>query len=109
MEQIEKIRQSGSSWLGPMREFVDRALQSRKIARAKNTKEDLAIFAKTVGSDFFLTDLQLFPTYNLGFATLQTISDLQNQTLGTSKNSLSVSRPGIEPGTYSLRGNCSTN
>ena len=108
-EEIEKIKQTGSSWLEPMREFVDRALQSRKIARAKNTKEDLAIFAKTVGSDFFLTDRQLIPTYNLGFATLQSLPDLQNQTLGTLKNSLSVSRPGIGPGTYSLRGNCSTN
>ena len=52
-EEIEKIKQNGSSWLEPMREFVDGALQSRKIARAKNTKEDLAIFAKTVGSNFF--------------------------------------------------------
>jgi len=56
-----------------------------------NTKEDLAIFTKTVGSDFFLTDRQLVPTYALGFATLQAYSSLQSQSLGTSKNSLSVS------------------
>ncbi|MEK7516958.1 MAG: recombinase family protein, partial [Patescibacteria group bacterium] len=72
-EEIERIKQTGSSWLGPMREFVDRALQCGKIARAKNTKEDLAIFAKTVGSDFFLTDRQLVPNYNLGFDTLQAL------------------------------------
>ena len=108
-EEIEKIKQNGSSWLEPMREFVDSALACGKIARAKNTKEDLAIFAKTVGSNFFLTDRQLVPTYNLGFDTLQALPDLQSQISGTSGKSPSVSRPGIEPGTYSLRGNCSAN
>ena len=97
-EEIERIKQTGSNWLGHMREFVDRALQCRKIARAKNTKEDLAIFAKTVGSDFFLTDRQLVPTYNLGFASLQALPDLQNQFSETSGKSLSVTPPGVEPG-----------
>ena len=96
-EEIEKIRQNGSSWLGPMREFVDRALQSRKIARAKNTKEDLAIFAKTVGSNFFLTDRQLFPSYNLGFAELQTQSSLQSPQMQSSEKSQSERDRGVEP------------
>ena len=71
-EEISRIKVSGSGWIEPFREFIDSALQGGKIARAKNTKEELAFFAKIVGSNFFLTDRQLFPSYNLGFAELQT-------------------------------------
>ena len=107
-EEIEKIRDNGSNRLEPFREFINVASQCGKIARAKNTKEELAFFAKTVGSNFFLTDRQLVPTYNLGFNTLQLLRDTQSQPLGVSGISLSVSRIGIEPITTSLRGRCST-
>ncbi len=69
-EGITRIQTNGSSWLGPMREFVDSSLGLTKIARAKNTCEEIAFFAKTVGSDFFLTNRQLKTNYNLGFATI---------------------------------------
>ncbi|MBF8250181.1 MAG: recombinase [Candidatus Levybacteria bacterium] len=69
-EEITKFQTNGSGWLGPFREFIDSALRCEKIARAKNTNEELAFFAKTVGSNFFLTDRQLFPAYNLGYAEL---------------------------------------
>ena len=106
-EEIEKIKHNGSSWLEPMREFVDGALQCGKIARAKNTKEDLAIFAKTVGSNFFLLNRQLVPTYNLGFDTLQLLGNIQSKSSRISEKSPSVPPEGIEPPTLSLEPTCS--
>jgi len=70
-EKIAKMESGVSSWLEPMKEFIDRALQSQKIARAKNTKEDLAIFIKTVGSNFFLTDRRLSVSFKKGFNVVQ--------------------------------------
>ncbi|MBI2036690.1 recombinase family protein [Candidatus Microgenomates bacterium] len=68
--EIEKIKADGSSWLEPFKNFIGSALSCAKIARAKNTCSDLAIGAKTVGSNFFLTNRQLSLNYNQGFASL---------------------------------------
>ena len=98
-EEIGKIETCGSSWLEPMKEFIDRALQSQKIARAKNTKEDLAIFAKTVGSNFFLTDRRLSVSFRKGFATVFSERQAQAQPLEFCRKSLSVGvlRIGLRP------------
>jgi len=55
-EEITKIEEGGSSWLEPMREFINVAINCDKIARAKNNCEELAFFAKRVGSNFFLSN-----------------------------------------------------
>jgi hypothetical protein len=52
-EEITKVEETGSSWLEPMREFINVAINCDKIARAKNNCEELAFFAKRVGSNFF--------------------------------------------------------
>ena len=44
--------------------------QYEKIARAKNTSEEIAFFAKTVGSDYFLEDRRILPDLKKGFNTL---------------------------------------
>ena len=64
---------------------------------AKNTSEDLAIFAKTVGSNFFLTNRQLVPEDKQGFETLH--SELASQSLDSVSpaDSLSVGVQGIGP------------
>ena len=69
-EEITKVEETGSSWLEPKREFVNCALQTQKIARAKNNCEDLAIFAKRVGSNFFLYNRQLSADFKKGFFSL---------------------------------------
>ncbi len=63
-EKIEEIKIKGSSWLEPMKEFIKEAADAAKIARAKNNCKDLAIFAKKVGSNYFLKDkrLEFFPS-----------------------------------------------
>ena len=101
-EAISKIQTNGSSWLEPFREFIGSALSCAKIARAKNTCHDLAIMAKTVGSNFFLTDRQLFPSYNLGFAELHTQSLIQSPQTQASEKSHSERETGIEPAAFSL-------
>ena len=70
-EEIAKVEENGSSWLEPMREFVNYALQAQKIARAKNNCEELAFFAKRVGSNFFLSNRQLSAEYKKGFSALR--------------------------------------
>ena len=58
-EKIEEIKTKGSSWLEPLKEFIKEAADAAKIARAKNNCKDLAIFAKKVGSNYFLNDKRL--------------------------------------------------
>ncbi len=91
-EEISKIQTDGSSWLEPMREFVERASSLEKIARANNTNEELASFVKTVGSNFFLTNRQLVPTFNRGFLELWLNGGSQSQSWGNSEKTKSVTR-----------------
>jgi DNA invertase Pin-like site-specific DNA recombinase len=70
-EEITKVEETGSSWLEPMREFINVAINCDKIARAKNNCEELAFFAKRVGSNLFLSNRQLSAEYKKGFAALR--------------------------------------
>ena len=64
--KIKEISTNGVEWLEPFQEFVNSALSAHKIARAKNSCHDLSIMAKTVGSNFFLTDRRLFASFKKG-------------------------------------------
>ena len=64
--KIKDISQNGVEWLEPFQEFVNSALSAHKIARAKNSCHDLSIMAKTVGSNFFLTDRRLSASFKKG-------------------------------------------
>ncbi len=55
-----------------------------------------------VGSNFFLTDRQLFPVYNLGFAEIYSFQALQAQETFSPTKSLSERERGFEPPTSSL-------
>ncbi len=77
-EKISQVRLNGSSWLEPFREFMNVAKNGAKIARAKNNCEELASFAKNIGSNFFLTNRHLSADYKLGFNTL--FSELSRST-----------------------------
>ncbi len=58
-EKIEEIQKRGSAWLEPLREFVFNALRAQKISREKDNGEDLKIFAKNAGSNYFLRNRRL--------------------------------------------------
>jgi len=68
-EKIGQIRTNGSVWLEPMKEFLNVAKDSQKVARAKNNCEEIASFAKNIGSNFFLTDRHVSAEYKKGFDT----------------------------------------
>ena len=99
-EEIAKVEETGSNWLEPMREFVNCALQAQKIARAKNNCEELAFFAKRVGSNFFLSNRQLSAEYKKGFAALRAGGGARSASNSTDSLSLLVGVPGIEPGPH---------
>ena len=61
--QIKEITEKGNEWLEPFSEFVKTAETGAKTARAKNNLHELAIHAKTVGSNFFLKNRQLTCEY----------------------------------------------
>ena len=96
-EELEQIKQNGSSWLEPFRNFIGSALLCAKIARAKNTSEEIAFFGKTVGSNFFLTNRQLAVSYRKGFAELCAPPPAQSQSRLNFADSLSVGVRGIGP------------
>ena len=96
-EQITKIKATGSAWLEPFREFVNSALSCEKIARAKNNGEELVVFAKTVGSNFFLKDRQLSAVFREPFATLCAPLPAQSRLTGSAGKSDSVLGLGFEP------------
>ncbi len=58
-EKIEEIQKKGSVWFEPLKEFVFSALRAKKIAREKDNGEDLKIFAKNAGSNYFLRNRRL--------------------------------------------------
>ena len=57
--KISEIKEKGSLWLEPMREFINCALRAQKIARAKNNSHLLAQMAKKVGSNYLLENERL--------------------------------------------------
>ncbi len=107
-EKITKVEETGSSWLEPMREFVNCALQAQKIARAKNNCEELAIFAKRVGSNFFLSNRQLSAEYKKGFSALRAGRGARSASSLTDSSSLLVGVEGIEPSASASRTQRST-
>ena len=77
-EKIKEIKTKGSNWLEPLKEFIKEAADAAKIARAKNNCKHLAIFAKKVGSNYFLNDKRLEvlpgPPYDLLAVSASTAS-----------------------------------
>ena len=69
-EMIGKLEAGGLSWIEPMREFIKTATECEKTARAKNNCEDIGIFAKRVGSNFFLSDRRLTAEFRQSFAAV---------------------------------------
>ena len=71
-QDLAKIESKGSTWIEPFREFINRASELEKVARAKKNSEDLRIFAQSAGSNFFLKDGRLGAVWLESFAALRT-------------------------------------
>ena len=98
-EEITKVEEGISTWLEPMREFINVAINCDKIARAKNNCEELAFFAKRVGSNFFLSNRQLSAEYKKGFAALRADGGARSASYREANTSLLVGERGLEPRT----------
>ena len=101
-DQIGQISTNGSSWLEPFKEFIETAANCGEIARAKNNGEDLLIFAKRVGSNFFLSNQQLQFQPKTGFQQLRAVAGARSRHCARVKNSLLVGAEGLEPPTLSV-------
>ena len=103
-EKKSQIAKNGNSWLEPVREFVDCALQAQKIARKKNSCRDLSIMAKKVGSNYFLFDRRLRGELNFPFAALASDAGVASAAPNQSAISKMVGAHGLEPWTSVLSG-----
>ena len=80
--KIHEVSTNGVEWLEPFQEFINTALRCGKIARAKNTNEELPFFLKTVGSNFFLLNRRLSADFKKsGFGVLAENSGLSSSNL----------------------------
>ncbi len=59
-EKISEVKQKGSAWLEPMREFINEAAEAAKIARKKNNCDELSVIAKKVGSNFYMMNKRIY-------------------------------------------------
>ena len=103
-EKKSQIAKNGNSWLEPVREFVNCALQAQKIARVKNNCHDLSIMAKKVGSNFFLRDRRLSANLNFPFAALSAEGGAASAAPTSNSISFLVTPTGFEPVISTLKG-----
>ena len=89
-EDLVKINTVGSSWLEPMKEYMDCAFQAQKIARAKNNPDELRSIGKRIGSNFFLLNRRLVADYRQPFATLCATPPAQSHSIGSAELSEKV-------------------
>ena len=68
--KIAEIKNKGSNWLEPMKEFLNVAASAAKIARRKNNCDELSVIAKKVGSNFLLQNKRIEFCPNLPFDAL---------------------------------------
>ena len=105
-EKIAKTKSGGSSWLEPMTEFVHCALQAQKVARPDTPSEDLRIFAKNIGSNYFLKDKQLTGELKKPFASLRAWAGARATDPKVSENFCKVTPAGFEPAIFWMRTKC---
>ncbi len=95
--KISKTRDNGSSWLEPMKEFMDCTLQAQKIARKNTAGDELRSIAKNIGSNFFLKDKQLIVYLRKPFASLRAAGIARATVPMHLQSSLCVTPAGFEP------------
>ncbi len=96
-QQISKTEEQGCSWLEPFSKFVNSAILAQKIARKGSVDEDLRIFIKNIGSNFFLKDKQIIGKWEKPFASLRAWAGARATDPNLLGNSKSVERYGLDP------------
>ncbi len=107
--QLKKTAEGGSSWVEPMNEFIDCALQAQKIARKENTNGKIKDFAKRVGSNYLLDQGKIRVEYKKPFASLRAAALARATTGREERSSIIVGPIGLEPMTFSMSMKRATN
>ncbi len=102
-DKIAKTKSGGSSWLEPMTEFVHCALQAQKVARPDTPSEDLRIFAKNIGSNYFLKDKQLTGELKKPFASLRAWAGARAISQKSGRNFFEVTPGGFGPPIFRMK------
>ena len=97
INKILMIKEKGSSWLEPFENFMLSAFQARVIASSKNNLQDLVNLARSAGSNFNLTNRQIFFTPNLGWDTVFLFARRLRSTSPSALHSYAVLGTGFEP------------
>ena len=104
-EEIVKIESGGSLWLEPFKDFIEKAKTGAKIAYGKNNCEEVALYAKNIGSNFFLHNRKLTANYKSEFDLLRAPAIARNVSV---PDSLCVGADGIGPSASASRTRRST-
>jgi len=107
-ETICKLEAGGLSWIEPMREFINTASECGKIARAKNKGEDVAIFAKRIGSNFFLSRHRLAADFRPGYAVLSRARTARDLNVVSAADSFCVGAGRLELPTFRTPCECAS-
>ena len=97
VDQKSKFSQKGGGRLEPLLELIKIAKTGDKIARAKSNCEELAVFAKNAGSNFFLENRHLKPVLKNGFNSLFSSGRPPHGATSFVRKSLLARLKGIEP------------
>ena len=81
-------------------------MQAQKVARPDTPSEDLRIFAKNIGSNYFLKDKQLTGELKKPFASLRAWAGARATDPKVSENFCKVTPAGFEPAIFWMRTKC---
>ena len=98
-EKMSVVKEKGSTWLEPMREFMDCAILAQKIARVKNNPDELRSIGKKVGSNYLFLDGRLEGDRKYEFAALAANGGAACAAPTKSSIACMVDAEGLEPPT----------
>ena len=105
-EQIARLERDGNAWLEPMREWVSEARNLAEIQKDPSLPAKKSALQKIFGSNLKLKDQKVSGTAHPLYAAVAAAREnFEISDMGR----VVVLGPGLEPGTPSSSGKCSTN
>src|SRR3989338_4542403 len=105
-EQIARLERDGNAWLEPMREWIEEARNLAEIQKDPSLPAKKSALQKIFGSNLILKDQKVSGTAHPLYAA---VAAARENSEISDMGRVMVRAPGLEPGTVSLRGSCSTN
>ena len=105
-EQIARLERDGNAWLEPMREWVSEATNLAEIQKDPSLPAKKSALQKIFGSNLILKDQKVSGTAHPLYAA---VAAARENSEISDMGRVMVLGPGLEPGTPSSSGKCSTN